>query len=232
MEIVEGPAAANARNASEEESRQREIADLVAQEGMNAATQSIKTATNDMRDYALYSTVAVWIGTALLLYTLWLTRQANNAAQRAVSVTENIGAAQTRAYLAISEVVRSGSHFQQPSDIKLFVKNFGQSGALEVTVWVGFFVSDPISPDLPEIEDPLEYGFIAPGADVRVDVFRNVMDKTDEKIKVGELAEWVYGRVEYKTLTQTRCTNFRYRSTAFDFLRDVFRQVGEGNDAD
>ena len=66
VEIAEDKTAADARERGEEEARQREIADLAAQKGMNAATQAIKTATNDVRDYALYSTIAVCIGTALL----------------------------------------------------------------------------------------------------------------------------------------------------------------------
>jgi hypothetical protein len=222
--IVESVESAIVSQREEAERTQREKYDLVAQQGMNAATQVMKWAS-------VVSLVFVALGTGLLVWTLKLTREANNAAQRAVSVTEKIGTAQTRAYLAISSVVRSESHFHQPSDIKFFVKNFGHSGALSVKVWAGFVVSDSTSPALPAIDEPLEYGFIAPGADVRVDMFRCVMDMPDEKIKVGELAEWVYGRIEYKTLTETRYTNFRYRSTAYDFMRDVFRQVGDGNDA-
>lgn len=47
---------------------------------MNAATQAMNKATEDMRDYALYSTVLLGVGTVLLIGTLLLTLQANNAA--------------------------------------------------------------------------------------------------------------------------------------------------------
>lgn len=99
VEIVEDQATTDARNRGEEEARQREIADLAAQEGMNAATQAIKAATNDMRDYALYSTIAVWVGTVLLIITLVLGWFANRAAVDAVRVTREVGRDQSRAYI-------------------------------------------------------------------------------------------------------------------------------------
>ena len=85
VDIIEDEATAEARNRSEEESRQREIEDLIAQQGMNAATQSIEAATKDMRDYSLYSTLFVGIGTVLLFVTLWITWQANRVARDAVN---------------------------------------------------------------------------------------------------------------------------------------------------
>lgn len=134
VEIIESQAEANARKSSEEESRQREIADLAAQEGMNDSTESIKDATLKMRDYALYSTVAVWIGTALLFYTLRLTRQANKAAQAAVGVTRAVGRAQTRAYVFFNlEGIAKPFEIdiRNPSDISVDfeIENVGQTPA-------------------------------------------------------------------------------------------------------
>jgi len=71
--IVEDQSTTDARYRDEEESRQREIADLAAQEGMNSATQAIKDATLDMRDFTQTSTWLVGIGTGLLVVTLALT---------------------------------------------------------------------------------------------------------------------------------------------------------------
>jgi len=87
VEIIEDQAATDARNSRENESQNNEIADLEAQQGMNAATQAIKDATLDMRDYALASTVAVWVGTALLIATLFLSWGANRAAVRAATIS-------------------------------------------------------------------------------------------------------------------------------------------------
>lgn len=129
VEIVEDQSAAEARKAREEETRQREIADLAAQEGMNAATQSIKTATNDMRDYALYSAIVVGVGTVLLIWTLVLTGRANRSAHTAVGGTCDIGQKQTRAYLTRAcGGVWSGTGLEFALDLK----NTGNSPAFEV----------------------------------------------------------------------------------------------------
>jgi hypothetical protein len=100
VEIVEGQSATDARERSEEEARQREIADLNAQEGMNAATQSIKNATNDMRDYALYSTIIVGLCTLFLMWTLYETRSLNKSANAANKIMLD----EQRPYLFASNV--------------------------------------------------------------------------------------------------------------------------------
>jgi hypothetical protein len=110
VEIVEDQSAAQARQRREEESRQTEIADLAAQQGMNVATQSIERATRDMRDYAFYSTIAVWAGTVLLILTLVLSWMANRAAQAAVRVTREIGRAQATSYLVMEYVITRPSN--------------------------------------------------------------------------------------------------------------------------
>lgn len=73
--------------------------DLAAQEGMNRATKSIEDATWLMLWVSIANTFLVAIGTALLVWTLRLTRQANKATQDAVDVTREIGRAQVRAYI-------------------------------------------------------------------------------------------------------------------------------------
>ncbi|QYJ01169.1 hypothetical protein KUV46_01960 [Thalassovita mediterranea] len=90
--ILESEEAVESRQRAQEESAQREKADLAAQQGMNLATEK-------MADYALFQTALVLVGTIALLWTLLLTRQANRAARDAVSVTREMGEAQTRAYL-------------------------------------------------------------------------------------------------------------------------------------
>lgn len=99
VEIIENDTESAARKRRERESDQREIDDLLAQQGMEEATRG-------MADLAQYQTWLIGIGTALLLVTLWLTRQANKAAtkaavaaEEAVKVTRELGQAQIRAYL-------------------------------------------------------------------------------------------------------------------------------------
>jgi len=94
IEIIESPAETEARDSRESEARQREIADLAAQEGMNAATQAMNGATQRMAEYAFWSTVFVAIGTVFLFATIWLT-------WRAVGDTREIGQKQARAYLVL-----------------------------------------------------------------------------------------------------------------------------------
>lgn len=104
IEIVEDQPAAEARERHEAEARQREIDDLIAQQGMNAATQAMNEATQDMRDDTRIQTWLIGTGTALLIATLLLTWQANRAAVRAVTVTEEIGQRQLRAYVGVEAV--------------------------------------------------------------------------------------------------------------------------------
>lgn len=141
VNIVENQATSEAREREEEETRNREIRDLAAQEGMNAATQSIERATWDMRNYALYSTILVALGTFMLGVTLWLTRQANNAAQQAVSVTSKIGEAETRPWLQCSLDIANGLLEAQgslPFGMNICIENIGKSPATEVLfdVWL------------------------------------------------------------------------------------------------
>lgn len=100
VDVIEDEATAEARKRREAEARQREIDNLIAQQGIDKATQAMNEATHQMADYAKYSTWLVGIGTVLLFVTLWLTRQANRAAQAAVDVTRELGQAQVRAYVS------------------------------------------------------------------------------------------------------------------------------------
>lgn len=94
----------DARQAAERRAEQRAQYDLEAQQGMNRATQR-------MAFYSVLQTILVGIGTALLFYTLWLTRQANRAAVSAavaanltVEATREIGQRQLRPYVAIQPI--------------------------------------------------------------------------------------------------------------------------------
>lgn len=101
----------------EKESEEREKADLIAQQGMNAATQEINLATQDMRDYAYGSTVTAvasagiaFLSLVLMLGSIILLWRANKAAfgavsagRDAVTATREIGKAQAQAYVHVEK---------------------------------------------------------------------------------------------------------------------------------
>lgn len=132
VEVVEDQAEAEARKRREKEADQREVDDLSAQQGMNNATQM-------MADYALLQTILIAVGTCLLFYTLYLTRQANMAAVRAakasenaVAVTQQVGQAQVRAYLSCEGAAYEVSKDWFSCNVKL--RNHGQSPAVRCEV--------------------------------------------------------------------------------------------------
>lgn len=119
VDIVEDDAERDARERYERETIQLQADDLAAQRSMNEASQR-------MADSAGIQTILVGIGTALLLITLWLTIQANRAAQAAVEVTREVGRDQSRAYLNIrsAEAIHYGTR-----DIIMTIANTGGSPA-------------------------------------------------------------------------------------------------------
>lgn len=163
VEIVENKAKADARQGRENEARQRDMRGLSAQESMNTATQAIKDATLDMRNYALYSNWLVAIGTGLLVATLWLTRQANRAAQNAVEVTREIGEAQIRAYVNISSVDATSIQVGTNIPIKVGVKNYGATPAREFA-----YVGKPhlVPPEKIESLGLPDLSYLSPGSDL------------------------------------------------------------------
>lgn len=89
VEIIEDKAKADARQRGEAEAAQREIDDLVAQEGMNSATQEIQRLTERMATYAWYQTIAAYAGTFFLLATLLLSINANRASANAAEAAND-----------------------------------------------------------------------------------------------------------------------------------------------
>lgn len=106
VEIVSDEATTEASERSEDEARQREIDDLIAQQGMNEATRAMNDATQDMRDYAYVQTALIGVGTVLLFITLWLTWQANRAAVKSVEITERAYRVDQRPWVAFQSRLR------------------------------------------------------------------------------------------------------------------------------
>lgn len=101
VQIVEDDGRTEARQRHEQEARQREIDDLVAQQGMNEATQSMERANWRMVDQGYISLLLVLVGTFLLIWTLTQGRNANKTAQKALVVAQGIGHWQIRPYLLV-----------------------------------------------------------------------------------------------------------------------------------
>jgi hypothetical protein len=141
VRTVEDDAEKKAREAVQQRTEDRDGKDLLAQEGM-------KIAADRMADYSRIQTWLIGIGTLLLMATLWLTRQANEAAQSAVTVTRAIGEAQSRAYVFVHEPKRTrreDSSDPDPWDIEMDIKNFGQTPAYGVQADFDFTIVDTTS---------------------------------------------------------------------------------------
>lgn len=83
--------------------------------------------------WTFWISILTAVGLAALLWTLWLTREANRAARDAVDVTRTIGELQLRAHLSVETLVGksqnavSGSTKNPPRSLELTVnvRNFG-----------------------------------------------------------------------------------------------------------
>lgn len=173
VELVETDEASKARQSSERESQKREIADLVAQQGMNEATQAINRATQDMAFYSLISTGAVVLGTILLGWTLYETRRmVREAKDTTAAAVEATGHAKRQANLSektfenleqprlFPQITRGHAlmaHEPPPKLVKYTLVNFGRSPAVVVGVRHNFSSIDEAGEFVPT------YEVIAPG---------------------------------------------------------------------
>jgi hypothetical protein len=130
--VIEDDERAASRHRREEVADQREEDNLLAQQAISAATQSMDEANQRMARYSAISAGLVALGTMLLLWTLYLTRQANKAAQDAVTVTQRIGEAQVRAYLSVVPLGVKEITVGGWAEIKFKIINTGQSPAYHV----------------------------------------------------------------------------------------------------
>lgn len=175
--MVEDHAKAQAAEAREDEARQREIDDLVAQQGMNAATQEVNAATQRMADYAYWQTWLVLLGTVMLGVTLCLTNQANRSAQDA-AVAAKAAIEAERPWCAVSDV--DTMHFMDSAidgvdvyrtvGVSINWKNFGRSPALHARLMRGFKIvasDDPIPNFDFQFPDEGNGTIVPPGGEIR-----------------------------------------------------------------
>lgn len=237
VEIVEDQAEAEARHRGEEESSKREISNLVAQEGINSATQAMNGATQRMAEYAFWSTIFVAVGTALLIVTLYFTRQANKAAQRAIEVTEKIGKQQLRAYVGKSEISMGRENDAIVAKVK--ITNFGQTPALDVLAWVGTEISEyPLTRNLtpPQSTDAYSRNVMFPSESSTLTIAhrQEITDDVRDQILAGTMALYVFGRIEYTDFFGEHhvTTLLLYSKTDMNFPDECLKAYRSGNDAD
>lgn len=139
VEIVESQPDADARKSAENESANREIEDLIAQKGMNTATQAMNEATQRMaRDTERMANdnwlmmIATFIGVALLSATLVLTLQTNYAAVSAAKAAHKFGEREFAPYAAVENA--QVSFDDTACYVSIVVKNHGRGIARQVQV--------------------------------------------------------------------------------------------------
>ena len=140
VRIIEDDETAEARERSERQSEQREIDDLIAQQRMADATVAMNEATQSMKRAAWWSFGAVFVGTLLLIWTLFLTRQANSAAIAAVATN--------RAWMSFDRIepgtyknsMVDGVKYSDVLRLAAVFINKGNSPALGVTFYARYHV--------------------------------------------------------------------------------------------
>lgn len=203
VDIVEDEATADARRRNEVEARQRQIEDLIAQKGMNAATQAMNEATQKMAVYNRYSTILVGVGTFLLFVTLWLTHQANKSAREAVGVTQDIGQRQLRAYIGVvsGELLIRGAPPNQIVHFHVALKNTGQTPAYGFTTWIKGPVIDvtdayPYTEPRP-MSERTGSSIVAPGGDIHINQPGPLSNADIFAVDSGEKRIFIWGGCDF-----------------------------------
>ncbi|MEO1721350.1 MAG: hypothetical protein AAFR84_02975 [Pseudomonadota bacterium] len=135
VQIIEGADEAAERAVREQDARDRDKAHLVASQSIDAATQSLNAATQRMVEYTWWSNLFVGVGTAVLIFNLWLLGRANKTANDAVAATWLIGRAQSRAYIGVKfpeKDVHLNLVHPHGFEIEYTLKNYGNSPAMNV----------------------------------------------------------------------------------------------------
>ena len=128
VEIVEDPADTQRVRRTEEDGRRREDDDLAAQQSMAESTQKIVVISWWQAVFSLVVMVGSLIGTAAVVVSLWFSRQATQAAIRAVKLSEEVAQTELRAYLAFEGVTVDQS-VSKPIELKFVFRNCGNTPA-------------------------------------------------------------------------------------------------------
>jgi hypothetical protein len=162
-----------------------------------------------------FGVIAAVFGTAGLIYSLFLTRRATNAAEDAVRVTQDTGERQIRAYVGVSQC----AWVKQPNPgvfaAKVVFRNFGQSPAYEVKAYVRctfFPMGEQASWDY-EIPEHVPPCIIYPGDFAESEVGFEMADDVYVKMIASStpVIFYFYGAITYRDAFKiSRKTNFRY----------------------
>lgn len=210
VKIVEDETEAITRQRQEAEARQRDIDDLLAQQGMELATRAMNQATQEMRDYAYAQTIIVGIGTVLVFLSLLIAIFANRAAFSAISVARAIGQAQTRAYLGISSVTLFQQERSGDERCKIRVKNYGVSPAINVSISAQcFYTEDNLEIEPDKFSVLLQNGVIHPGAELSVgfniDIAKTIFGLGIIDYSENDKLKRVVGEVKYTDAFGRQC---------------------------
>lgn len=197
VRILEEPEQSESAKREQQEANQREIDDLLAQQGMNEATNRIVALT-------LAQTILAFFGTIALLYSLFLNRKATLAAVSAAEIAQQaIGA--ERAWLVLSgqqitQTKNDSVNFDEMVGISLRWKNLGRSPALNVQqIIISRIVDDDstILADSP-IDQQLPQGFAVIGPNLEVSsAILWLTGDSYEAVRTNKRFLFVYGQVDY-----------------------------------
>lgn len=140
--------------------------------------------------------------------------RAADAAQRSVEVMSKSAERQLRAYLIV-EKVDSEVHVDGRYRGTIYIKNSGQTPALNVRCWIHSWIAEwPLVEPLPPRPDDFEMArsVLAAGAELHQSYERThpVPEKSRPLLRTPEGTLYVYGAVEYMdTFGHTRRTDFR-----------------------
>lgn len=200
IEVIEDQSEAQTRKRREEEARQREIRDLAAQEGMNAATQSMDRASQRMAEYAFWSTFLVGIGTALIVATLYYTSKAINVGQDTMLnqlrpwIVPDGGA-----FLEGKRVNIDGTVHEEAIVFYMVWKNTGQSPAVKASLFSGYTLVDrSLETPVPQFGAPEKSAAVLPNASTFQGSWFAIAGPDLHAFKNRTLDIILYGRFHYQ----------------------------------
>ena len=214
-----------------QEAEQREKADLKAQRDMAGAAAEL----------IIVSWWQFWAGgagIALLIYTLYLTRNATKAAIEANRIARKSAERQLRAYVFLTKAsIENWAAGEQPF-AHLTVVNTGQTPAYGVEFWAAVQI---VTPDkvLPDFERPANLHTSRYSLGTNIPTYKKmpISDKpmTEDirhAIVGGDLTVFVWGEITYRDIFKKyRASPFRLKFSGIgDPPRNDMTAMEEGND--
>lgn len=206
VRVIESPVEADARKERENKSDQHEADDLAAQRKAADAAWKGAVASEGQISPAWWQVGIASIGTLLLLYTLWLTRES-------LRITRETSKRQLRAYLAVSGC--SLEEIPVGFVVTAEIRNSGQTPAFRVRHMSESFAEDyPLGGNKPH-PIPLETHSAPVGAGDQTFCVQRLF--TEDRagalanVMAGKLGLWIQGTVFYDDcFGEPHTLKFRY----------------------